>query len=175
MTNISTDFILWIYFASLPVLSCWNQGGNTLGSYHIGIVGATYDNENPESWRRSNADWNDRFKKPLCFLLPDASTVTIDQFPYTCGPTAGGLKEIDPGDTCVTVWDAGVALAHILCEQPGLVQGKRVIELGAGAGLVGCVAARVGAQQVVLTDLDAAVPRLFGCRQLWGRVYWCLL
>ncbi len=153
------SLVLWVVFARQPAFACLIQGVNPPRSHKIGVVGAIYDDETPESWRRSNADWSDRFKKPLSFRLPDASTVTIDQFPYTCGPSSGGLKEIDPGDTGVTVWDAGVSLAHILCENPGIVKGKRIIELGSGAGLVGCVAARVGAQQVILTDLDAAVPR----------------
>jgi hypothetical protein len=125
----------------------------------IGVVGARYDSTDSEAWRRSYASWEDRFKKPLQFRLPDQSNVLIEQFPSTLGSAADCLRDIDPGDTCVTVWDAGIALSHILCAHPELVQGKRVIELGAGAGLVGCVAARVGARQVILTDLKPAVPR----------------
>ena len=123
--------------------------------HNIGIVGATYNSENPEAWRRSFASWEDRFKNPLHFRLKDRSVIAIEQFSFTSGSGAG----IDPGDTCVTVWDAGIALSHILCQHPQLVQGKRILELGSGAGLVGCVAARIGARQTILTDLDRAVPR----------------
>ena len=124
----------------------------------FGVVGAKYDDENPEKWRRSCADWTDRFKNPLLFRLPDKSVLTIEQSAYTSS-NSEKLKAIDPGDTSVTVWDAGIALSHILCDCPDIVRRKCVLELGAGAGLVGCVAACVGARQVILTDLGPAIPR----------------
>jgi predicted nicotinamide N-methyase len=42
------------------------------------------------------------------------------------------------------------------------LQGKRVLELGAGCGLVGMLAASpmLGAAQVVITDLDVVVPHI---------------
>jgi predicted nicotinamide N-methyase len=45
----------------------------------------------------------------------------------------------------VTVWDGSLLLAFILCHRPALVRGKRVLELGAGTGLLGIVCARLGA------------------------------
>ena len=42
-------------------------------------------------------------------------------------------------------WAGGLALAHYLTEQPPIVAGQRVLDLGAGSGLVGIAAARAGA------------------------------
>ena len=42
-------------------------------------------------------------------------------------------------------WAGGLALAHHFREMPELVRGKRVLDLGAGSGLVAIAAAQVGA------------------------------
>ncbi|KAG9353444.1 hypothetical protein JZ751_018040 [Albula glossodonta] len=57
------------------------------------------------------------------------------------------------------VWDAALWLCRYF-ERPSFdLKGKRVIELGAGTGIVGILAARLGAE-VTLTDLPHAVPQL---------------
>ncbi|EOX92732.1 S-adenosyl-L-methionine-dependent methyltransferases superfamily protein [Theobroma cacao] len=61
-----------------------------------------------------------------------------------------------PGVTGAVMWDSGVVLGKFLEHAVDLgmlvLQGRKVIELGSGCGLVGCIAALLGAQ-VVLTDL----------------------
>ena len=51
------------------------------------------------------------------------------------------------------LWDSAAALAGLLAESPGLVQGKRVLDLGCGMGLAGASAAAVGGD-VLLADLE---------------------
>jgi len=51
-------------------------------------------------------------------------------------------------------WASGLALARYLAEQPHWVAGKRVIDFGAGSGVVAIAAARAGALEVVACDLD---------------------
>jgi predicted nicotinamide N-methyase len=51
-------------------------------------------------------------------------------------------------------WAGGLALARYIVEQPGRVTGTRVLDLGAGAGLVGIVAAKAGARAVIAADVD---------------------
>lgn len=50
------------------------------------------------------------------------------------------------------VWPSAVVLAGFLGQHPDCVHGKVVLELGAGVGLVGLVAARLGARKVTITD-----------------------
>ena len=53
------------------------------------------------------------------------------------------------------LWESAIALAKHLTEYPALVAGKSVLELGAGLGLTGVVAASLGAC-VTQTDHDAS-------------------
>lgn len=54
----------------------------------------------------------------------------------------------------VTLWPAAIALAHEVASRAAALAGSRVLELGAGTGLPGIVAATFGAR-VVQTDRDA--------------------
>ena len=66
----------------------------------------------------------------------------------------------------VVLWPAAVALAHDVAERGAELRGRRVLELGAGTGLPGIVAAALGAQ-VVQTDrqeLALSVCRRNGAR-----------
>ncbi|KAJ8258925.1 hypothetical protein COCON_G00179370 [Conger conger] len=55
------------------------------------------------------------------------------------------------------VWDAALCLCRYFDHLD--LKGKRVVELGAGTGIAGILAARLGAE-VTLTDLPHAVPQL---------------
>ncbi|GMI68583.1 hypothetical protein like AT1G73320 [Hibiscus trionum] len=61
-----------------------------------------------------------------------------------------------PGVTGAVMWDSGVVLGKFLEHAVDLgmlvLHGKKVVELGSGCGLVGCIGALLGAQ-VILTDL----------------------
>lgn len=56
--------------------------------------------------------------------------------------------------TGLTLWKSSEILCSYLCENPSIITGKKVIELGAGLGLAGIVAHKLGAQKVILTDGD---------------------
>lgn len=51
-------------------------------------------------------------------------------------------------------WAGGLALARHLAERPETVAGRRVLDLGAGSGLVGIAAARAGAAKVSACEVD---------------------
>ena len=53
-------------------------------------------------------------------------------------------------------WASGLALARRILREPALVRGKKVLDFGAGSGVVACAAALAGAREVVACDIDPA-------------------
>jgi predicted nicotinamide N-methyase len=51
-------------------------------------------------------------------------------------------------------WASGLAMVRYLAEQPHWVEGKRVLDFGAGSGVAGIAAVKAGALEVVACDLD---------------------
>ena len=51
-------------------------------------------------------------------------------------------------------WAGGQALARYVLDHPDLVAGKRVLDFGAGSGLVALAAAKAGAAHVIAADID---------------------
>lgn len=67
------------------------------------------------------------------------------------------------GTTGLTTWQAAIRLANHFIASPGLVTGKRLVELGAGAGMLSNVIAKLqsGSGTVVATDFaDSVLERL---------------
>lgn len=62
------------------------------------------------------------------------------------------LETPDPLPYGLALWSATVALAHDLAARAEEISGRSVLELGAGTGLPGIVAAALGAAKVVQTD-----------------------
>ncbi|TBW58773.1 methyltransferase [Marinobacter halodurans] len=51
-------------------------------------------------------------------------------------------------------WASGQVLAQYILDHPQTVAGRRVIDFGAGSGIVAIAAAKAGASQVVACDID---------------------
>ncbi len=51
-------------------------------------------------------------------------------------------------------WAGGAVLARYVLDHPAIVAGKRVLDLGAGSGLVGIAAAKAGAREVIAAEID---------------------
>jgi predicted nicotinamide N-methyase len=79
---------------------------------------------------------------------------------YTAHPASGLWRLADPdADGSVPPywayqWAGGVALARHILDRPETVSGRRVLDLGAGSGLVGIAAAKAGASTVIAAEID---------------------
>ena len=60
-------------------------------------------------------------------------------------------------------WAGGLALARYLLDHPEQIAGRRVLDLGAGSGLVAIAAARAGAAQVVAAEVDPHARVAIAC------------
>lgn len=67
----------------------------------------------------------------------------------------GEAQTVDSGSL---IWDAGRVLSEYLTDNMSQVSGKRILELGAGTGVVGLTAASLGATDVILTDKPELMP-----------------
>jgi len=100
-------------------------------------------------------------------------------FPITPAPTVpeirlhratpqSGLRRFGEADRDFTSpywahwWGGGLALARHVLDHPEIVTGLRVLDLGAGSGIVAIAAMRAGAAHVLAADVDryaiAAIP-----------------
>ncbi|MET0492332.1 MAG: 50S ribosomal protein L11 methyltransferase [Actinoplanes sp.] len=59
-----------------------------------------------------------------------------------------------PAPYWATAWPGGQALARYVLDNPEIVEGRRVLDLGAGSGLVAIAAAMAGAAEVTANDTD---------------------
>lgn len=93
---------------------------------------------------------------PNAFVCQSSLSLHLD----ACGHSLSILQSPSslnmPGVTGAVMWDSGVVLGkfleHAVDTGMLLLKGKKVVELGSGCGLVGCLAALLDAQ-VILTDL----------------------
>jgi predicted nicotinamide N-methyase len=98
---------------------------------------------------------------------PALLAITGRYYPFQGGVTVAGRQiliqetpNLPGAGTGVTAWDGALLLARYLEVCNSNVRGCRVLELGAGCGVVGITAAALGAQSVLMTDLPCVLPLL---------------
>jgi hypothetical protein len=98
---------------------------------------------------------------------PALLAITGRYYPFQGGVTVAGrdiliqeFVNLPGAGTGVTAWDGALLLARYLEVCSSNVRGCRVLELGAGCGVVGITAAALGAQSVLMTDLPCVLPLL---------------
>lgn len=86
------------------------------------------------------------------------ASATLPEIPlYTAHPASGLWRltgRTGPPPYWAYRWAGGTVLARFLLDRPEIVRGKRVLDLGAGSGVVGIAAARAGAADVIAAELD---------------------
>lgn len=93
-------------------------------------------------------------------LMPVPSLAEIRL--YTAHPGSGLRRLTDPQEEenepqppyWAYAWAGGAVLARYIIDRPQTVVGRRVLDLGAGSGLVGIAAAKAGASDVVAAEID---------------------
>ncbi|PWK72575.1 methyltransferase [Aminobacter sp. AP02] len=103
---------------------------------------------------------------PAAFIAANLLITPVPSLPdvrlYTAHP-ASGLAQLAGNDTnddapppyWAYQWAGGLVLARHILDRPETVRGRRVLDLGAGSGLVGIAAAKAGARSVLAAEIDS--------------------
>ncbi|KAI9011154.1 putative methyltransferase-domain-containing protein [Gaertneriomyces semiglobifer] len=75
----------------------------------------------------------------------------------TCITLQESMSIVSQGTTGLRTWEAALRFSEYLLHEPELVERKKVVELGAGVGLVGLICGALGAASVLLTDFEDSV------------------
>lgn len=94
---------------------------------------------------------------PRAFIERNLRLSAMPGFPdirlYTAHP-GSGLRQVKAAPYWAFPWAGGLALARHMAENPDAARGRRVLDLGAGGGIVAIAAARAGASAVLAADVD---------------------
>ncbi len=100
-----------------------------------------------------------RFIRAHLRLVPAPSLPEIRL--YAAHPASGLRRLVDRDDTGADPppywaypWAGGAALARYILDRPETAAGLRVLDLGAGSGVVAIAAAKAGAREVIAADVD---------------------
>ena len=111
------------------------------------------------------------------FIKANLRLVPVPALPeiqlYTAHPGSGLRRLVDPHQSAdddavepdddvpetqppywAYAWAGGAVLARYILNHPQSVAGRRVLDLGAGSGLVGIAAAKAGARSVMAAEID---------------------
>lgn len=108
---------------------------------------------------------------PAAFIQANMRLAPVPSLPeirlYLAHPGSGLRRLLEPDDHgsddsehepqppyWAYAWAGGVVLARYILDKPSIVAGKRVLDLGAGSGLVGIAAAKAGARDVLAAEID---------------------
>jgi predicted nicotinamide N-methyase len=106
------------------------------------------------------------------FIRANLPIVPVPSIPeirlHKAGPASGlrRLAELDEhgfgSPYWAYYWGGGLALARHILDRPEAVAGRRVLDLGAGSGIVGIAAAKAGASEVTAAEIDSRAMAALG-------------
>jgi len=95
------------------------------------------------------------------FILGNMPLAPVPSIPeirlHIARPSSGLWRLLGPGAQSpywAYPWAGGAALARHFMDHPDIVQGRSVLDLGSGSGLVAIAAAKAGARRVIAADID---------------------
>jgi predicted nicotinamide N-methyase len=99
---------------------------------------------------------------PVGFIKANLPLTPVSTLPdirlHTAHPGSGLHRLVGKGDLPSPFWAyhwaGGAALAHYFHVHPEAVRSRRVLDLGAGSGIVGIAAAKAGASEVIAAEID---------------------
>ncbi|OHV87714.1 class I SAM-dependent methyltransferase [Mesorhizobium sp. ORS 3428] len=105
---------------------------------------------------------------PAAFIQANTRLSPVPSLPeirlYTAHPGSGLRRLLEPDDDehaaepqppyWAYAWAGGAVLARYVLDRPSTVAGRRVLDLGAGSGVVGIAAAKSGASEVIAAEID---------------------
>jgi predicted nicotinamide N-methyase len=89
-------------------------------------------------------------------LAPEISLHLLDEPVGLFDLTGGEFHSDEPPPFWAFVWAGGQAIARYVLDHPEVVAGKRVHDLATGSGVAAIAAARAGAAEVSVSDVDPA-------------------
>jgi predicted nicotinamide N-methyase len=98
---------------------------------------------------------------PTAFIRDNLWLTPVPGLPaislYTAHPASGlwRLATADAAPYWAYVWSGGAVLARYIAEHPATVRERRVLDLGAGGGIVAIAAAKNGAGSLLASERDA--------------------
>ncbi|MBZ9865817.1 50S ribosomal protein L11 methyltransferase [Mesorhizobium sp. CA15] len=117
-----------------------------------------------KAWER------DKRLDPAEFIKANMRLAPVPSVPevrlYQAHPGSGLRRLLEPEDESDEIaaepqppywayaWAGGTVLARYILDRSSIVAGKRVLDLGAGSGLVGIAAAKAGARAVIAAEID---------------------
>lgn len=92
--------------------------------------------------------------------LPVAPVPTVPELRLHKADPKSGLRRLAEWDEdfgapyWAFYWGGGLALARHVLDHPEIAAGRKILDLGAGSGIVGIAAAKSGAKEVIAADTD---------------------
>lgn len=140
---------------SPPLVERCTQAAERLMGTRAGRMQGKVSDRDPDS--TDDHEWIRRFIAANLPILP------VPDIPEICLHKAGpqsGLRRLAKRDPqfgspyWAHYWGGGLVLARYLLDRPESVVGRRVLDLGAGSGIVSIAAAKSGAAEVRAADVD---------------------
>ena len=159
-TSLSLSSSLVLLMDDATTLSAGTSALPPMVSVPCGLVNANNENSmdtssssssSSSSTEANNSNHNGSKKTPPPLLQEIIKPPSVDAL-YEWYTNTRATPDADP--SWGAIWPTAVSLANHLQRHPSLVKGRRVVELGAGLGLVGLTAAALGATKVTLTDRE---------------------